>query len=1196
VKFAYIYLLLLFIFFSCKEKENSNVRNHSIKVSKANGYVVSKDSIEKPTVIFVDDSKLLKVAVGSPKVLPTNTNVHLVGAEKVLAVGNPQVFIPGKDTLLLPKAFPIKTETVVKNRVGIPEEVIAKDPFTKDQNPNNFSTFGKLQGLKHGSINCLLEDNRGNIWLGTPGGGVTKYDGKSFTHFTVAEGLNSNEIYSIYEDKIGNLWFGSENAGVCKYDGKFFTHYSEKDGLSNNYVTSIFQDHNDDMWFGTSNGLSKWDEKSFTNYTNKEGLNNNVVYSIIEDDSKNLWIETGGGVCKFDGKAFYNYSTTQGLSDNTVLCSLKDKQGNLWFGTYQGGVTYYNGKNFKHYSITEGLSNQSVSCILEDKAGDIWIGTYGGGLNKFDGNSFTHFAENEGLNSNEILSLLEDRSGNIWVGTNAGGLSKYDGKTFTHFTEKEGLSNNLVLSVLEDKSGKMWFGSFNGLNKYDGKSFSHFSMTEGMNSNDVKSIIQDRKGNLWLGTYEGGLSKFDGNTFTHYTEKEGLPSNIVFSIIEDKKGNIWFGTEGGGACKFDGRSFTIFTEKQGLAGNFIKSILQDSKGYIWFATAGGGISKYDGKGFTNFNEKNGFCNNTIRNIFEDRKGRLWFATNAGVSMYNGSEFIDFTDKDGLSNNAVFSIVQDNIGNLWFGTRFGVSKLTEKKCNEVLKKIKSNTLTENDVIFKNYTYQDGFLGVGVNGGNTMTQSKDGHIWMAANDRLMMYHPPVGGEKPDTNAPRIQLSNIELFNQSISWSNIENKKDTSFLLGNGVKVGNFQFEGISNWNNLPEKLSLAYNNNYITFNFIGVTMNQPKKVKYQYILEGLDDNWSAVTTKNSAPYGNLPHGDYVFKVKAMNSEGYWCSPVEYAFTIRPPFWQTWWFRTVVLLAIIGSIWYFIKSRERKLVSEKLKLEKTVEERTAEVVEQKHMIEEKHKEITDSINYAERIQRSLLATKELLDENLKEYFILFKPKDVVSGDFYRAAKLSNGNFALLTADSTGHGVPGAIMSILNISCLKESVKEGILQPADILNRTRKLIIDTLALDGSVEGGKDGMDASLTIYDFANKKLIVSSANNPVWIVRGKETIEIKADKMPVGKHDKDNISFTQHEFDLQENDVVYTLTDGFPDQFGGEKGKKFMSKKLRELLASHASLPMQEQKQLLEQIFMEWKGNNEQVDDVTLIGVRV
>ena len=175
-----------------------------------------------------------------------------------------------------------------------------------------------------------------------------------------------------------------------------------------------------------------------------------------------------------------------------------------------------------------------------------------------------------------------------------------------------------------------------------------------------------------------------------------------------------------------------------------------------------------------------------------------------------------------------------------------------------------------------------------------------------------------------------------------------------------------------------------------------------------------------------------------------------------------------------------------------------------------------------------------------------------------------------------------------------------LENALENDKLEPGEILNHTRSTIIKRLKKDGSPEGGKDGMDASLICFDFKGNKFQYAAANNPVWVVRASagsaEIIELPCDKMPVGKHDKDNISFTQHEFDLQENDVVYTLTDGFPDQFGGEKGKKFMSKKLRELLASHASLPMQEQKQLLEQIFMEWKGNNEQVDDVTLIGVRV
>lgn len=375
--------------------------------------------------------------------------------------------------------------------------------------------------------------------------------------------------------------------------------------------------------------------------------------------------------------------------------------------------------------------------------------------------------------------------------------------------------------------------------------------------------------------------------------------------------------------------------------------------------------------------------------------------------------------------------------------------------------------------------------------------------------------------------------------------------------------------------------------------------------------------------------------------------------------------------------------ILKQEKESAQEKAleTLEEKVKERTAEVVEQKHIIEEKHKEITDSINYAERIQRSFLATKEMLDENLNaslrggtreqsqnadeiaalplvarndddNYFVLFKPKDVVSGDFYWASSICSIQtadsseqlptldcqlFYLATADSTGHGVPGAIMSLLNITSLEKAI-ESHADPGEILNATRKTIIERLKKDGSEHGGKDGMDCSLLCFDFKNNILKLAAANNPVWIVRtvvsstsctlstgsgkktsfdyvqddvgkngvvkdyalrqaqgdAKELIEIKPDKMPVGKHDKDHHSFTTHTIQLHEGDVIYTLTDGFPDQFGGEHGKKFMSKKLKEVILEHSYLPMKEQKQLLEETFNKWIGNLEQVDDVCVIGI--
>lgn len=275
--------------------------------------------------------------------------------------------------------------------------------------------------------------------------------------------------------------------------------------------------------------------------------------------------------------------------------------------------------------------------------------------------------------------------------------------------------------------------------------------------------------------------------------------------------------------------------------------------------------------------------------------------------------------------------------------------------------------------------------------------------------------------------------------------------------------------------------------------------------------------------------------------------------------------------------------------------------IEVKEKETQQQKQIIEEKHKEISDSINYAERIQRSFLATEELLDKNLGDYFILFQPKAIVSGDFYWGSELSNGSFAFITADSTGHGVPGAIMSLLNITSLEKAVEHST-DPAQILNYTRKTIIDRLKKDGSAEGGKDGMDCSLMVFDPERKHVQVSTAHNPVLIVRknkdrgSKELIELGSDKMPVGKHERDTESFSKKEISLEKGDMVYAVTDGFADQFGGPNGKKFMHKRLKELLLSISDEPVQKQKEVLSNMLSNWIGQLEQVDDITVAGIRI
>ena len=929
-------IILLLLLSSCSQPQEQK-KQHLIwpKIIEARGYVVPKNSVAPPAVILIGESKLSKVRVGKPVINPTNTNVHVAGKPKIVLAGTPKVCTPGQGSFLLPKIVSAIDSPFV---AGKPEVVAAKDAYIKDQNPCNFISFNKLQGLKHSQVRCLLQDHSGNIWLGTYGGGVSKYDGKYFTHFTEAEGLTDNTVFSIAQDKQENLWLGTQ-AGAARYDGRSFTRFTKKEGLSDNRIYSILQERNGTIWFGTAgDGVIKYDGKSFTHFTEKEGLSNNIVFNILQDKSGDLWFATdGGGVSKYDGKSFTHFTEAEGLSKNNVLEIFQDRTGNLWFGTVGGGASKYDGKSFTHFTEEVGLSNNIIAAIQQDNNGDMWFGTDGGGLSKYDGKYFTHYTEKEGLSSNIIMEILLDKSSNLWLGTFGGGLSKYNGKLFTHITDKEGLGHIKVWCYLEDRSGNLWLGTYGGgASKYDGSSFTNYTDKEGLNGNRVASIIQDRKGDIWFGTIGNGVSKFDGKSFTHFNQKNGLSANEVYSIVEDRDGSLWFGTKGG-VTKYDGKTFTLITKEQGLGSNVVFRILQDRKGNLWFATEGG-IFKYDGKSLTGFTKREGLSDNVIVSVLEDQAGNLWFATYGnGIIKYDGKYFTSFTEQEGLSSNAVLSIAEDRSGNLWFGTRLGLSKLTP-----------SSLLTPYHAhrsYFKTFGYDDGFLGIGCIR-NSIFEDKTGTIWTGTTDRLTAFHPE--GDKQDTIPPNMQLTNIELFNEGIDWGSLATKKDSTLLLGNGAQISDFEFGGLTRWYNLPEKLSLAYNNNYVSFNYIGITQEQSKKVRYQYKLEGADKNWSSTTDRTEASYSTLSDGDYVFKVKAVNSEGHWSNELHYKFTIRPPWWKTWWFRLIYGSAFAFALSAIYTLRMTSLKRRQKELQLKVDKATAHLKQKSEELTRANKEL--------------------------------------------------------------------------------------------------------------------------------------------------------------------------------------------------------------------------------------------------------
>lgn len=264
--------------------------------------------------------------------------------------------------------------------------------------------------------------------------------------------------------------------------------------------------------------------------------------------------------------------------------------------------------------------------------------------------------------------------------------------------------------------------------------------------------------------------------------------------------------------------------------------------------------------------------------------------------------------------------------------------------------------------------------------------------------------------------------------------------------------------------------------------------------------------------------------------------------------------------------------------------------------EISHQRDLIEEKNKDIVSSINYAKRIQTALLASDTLLNKNMPEHFVLYKPKDIVSGDFYWGEAV-DGKFLLCTGDCTGHGVPGAFMSLLGISFLNEIVIERkIVRPDLIFNQLRDDIIRTLNPAGTLEEGRDGMDAVLCSFDFANHKLEFSCSNNPLWVIRENKLIEFKPDKQPIGMYEGELKPFALQEFPIQKGDMIYAFTDGYADQFGGEKGKKFKYKHFQEELLKNHMKPVAEQRAILDDIIEKWKGSLEQVDDILVIGIRI
>jgi ligand-binding sensor domain-containing protein/signal transduction histidine kinase len=925
-KIVYLILLFSILQYACErhKQQQSGFEFKPPKVVKAKTYKVPPEKMMPPKVIPLSGVK--KIVAGKPEIVKLKPNIFPARAQRIIPAGTSKLFIPNGESFRSPKVVPAIDSPFI---AGPPEIIILKDPFIKENNPESFSSIKAMHGLNSNEISSLCQDKAGNLWIGAWWGGVSKYDGRSLTNYSTSQGLSSDVVSSILEDKRGNIWIGTTNAGVHKFDGRYITRYSTTKGLGDNFVWNMMQDKNGDMWFATDSGLSRYDGHSFTHYTTAQGLPSDRVRGMLEDSKGNLWFGAYGGLTRFDGHSFQNYTIALDLKDSTEVISIQeDSKGNVWFGT-NNGLFKYDGQYISQFTAEGGLSSNRITKIIKDNTGDLWIATWDHGVNRYDGTSFIHLGVEQGLSNETVPAVLQDKCGNIWLATTAG-VCKYDGKLFNHIVP---IRQEEVECIAADKNGNIWIGSGVGscVNKYDGRSFARFTTKQGLINTSINQILEDRYGNIWFGS-RGGVDKYDGRYFTHYGTANGLIHNAVFCMLEDKKGNLWFGTEKG-LSKFDGKSFTNYSIAQGLSGETIYSILEDHLGNLWIGTSDKGVCTFDGVSFTHYDMAHSLSNAMVIGMIEDENHNIWFCTSMGVNKFDGKYFTWYTTEQGLSNNIVKNVLEDKNGNVWVGTINGMNRLIlQATQSDILKNTGSS-------LFKKYTVSEGFSGGGTYE-NSITQDSSGNIWIGANDRVANYHPT--GDIPDTIPPTIQLSGVALFDENINWLDVEKKKDTTLILGNGTRFSNFNFSSLSSWHNQPQNLQLAYNNNYITFQFIGITTNRPKEVRYRYFLDGLDEDWSTVTDKPEATYNNLPPGNYTFKVKAVNSEGYWSNELVYPLTIHPPWWHTSWAYTLYILIFLVSLWSFIKWRESALKKDKVLLEKKVVARTHELQKEKEKVD--------------------------------------------------------------------------------------------------------------------------------------------------------------------------------------------------------------------------------------------------------------
>ncbi len=1036
---------------------------------------------------------------------------------------------------------------------------------------------------------CILEDHRGIMYFGN-NQGVLEYDGADWN---IIKPRYDDRIRSIDIDREGRIYIGSVNDfGYLVPDSIGQMGYAsladELDSLQGDFgdVWKTFVSKRG-IIFQTQHYLFIYQDGSIITIPSEQEIHESFY------TSGDLYLNfSESGLHRLVGDKFIALPEGGIFSEKYIYGMLELSPGRVIIATETDGFYLLESKgSFTDRgriskiktSEDELFAAAEIYNIIRLDSSRISIGTWGLGAIIID-TSFQILSiidKGTGLQDEIVQGQYADPSGNLWLAL-SNGISRVEtGAALTRFSDYRGLTGSVKSITRFDNT--LYAATNTGLYNIDKKHYnkdltdfarSYFTpvdridfecwdmITYRHNDEEILLVITN---DYIMEVGKNNKTQFLFNEYANTIHQSKLDPNRVFVGLESGLMSIYRK-----AGKWINEGYIEGIDE------WIDNLSEDHMGNLWAGTQDEGILRLHIQNFkadgllgeysvSRFGEEQGLPKGPF--IISQFRGPVTVATNTGLYKYimqeerfepdssYGTEFADGT-------YYIHRITEYSKPEIWMVTyneqaeyKFGVGYLHEREP---------------------YTYDwvnEPFKLLGEEATHAIFQDDDGIVWFGGAAGVSRFDPNV--QKDYQREYKAYIRRIE------------------FSEGGNVFGGTyFDQENIPSLEQVfALKPILPYSKNSMVFHYAAQPGEDESFMRYSYFLEGNDKDWSEWTPETKKEYTNLHERKYLFRVKARNIYDQESIEANYEFTILAPWYRKWWAYMLYVLIASAIVYIIVKVYTRQL-------REIIRERTAEVVEQKEVIEEKNKDIMDSIQYAKKIQRALLPPEDDMGKLDLDGFILFLPRDVVSGDFYWLHR-RDGKIITVAADSTGHGVPGAFMSMLGVAFLNNIVSEGsTLNAGEILDELRAEVIAALKQKGHEGEQKDGMDLALHIIDQENMKIEFAGANNSLIIIRDNELIQFKADRMPIGIHERADQPFTNHEIDAVSGDVLYTFSDGFQDQFGGEKNKKYMIKRLKELFLKIHQEPMEKQKEILLKEFNDWivPYDTEQVDDVIIIGVRI